>query len=102
MLKPPSPGSIGATVPFPPPPSCSPLSGKSSSNTIIESLPVGSGVGKESTVTGWVKAELVVHAFGPPNMLQAGGIGAPAMVWPHCRLVAGASAPLLGHIGWPV
>ena len=93
---------MGAIVPFPPPPSCSPLSGKSSSNTITESLPVGSGVGSTSTLTAWVKAELVVHAFGPPSMLQAGGIGAPLIVWPQLVLPAVDSWPLVGQVCWLV
>src|SRR5579863_8218653 len=78
---------MGGIVPFPPPPSCSPLSGKSSSNTITDSLPVGSGVGSASTLTGWVKAEVELHALGPPRMLQAAGTGAPPMVWPHVEVV---------------
>src|SRR5579863_1687731 len=98
-LKPPRPGSMGATVPFPPPPSCSPLSGKSSSNTITESLPVGSGVGSTSTLTVWVKAELAEHALGPPSMLQAGGTGAPLMVWPHVPVVE--VPPVLEQTGCP-
>src|ERR1700751_842883 len=100
MLKPPRPGSMGATVPFPPPPSCSPLTGKSSSNTMTESLPVGSDVGSTATVTGWVKAEAVVHAFGPPSMLQAGGIGAPLMVWPHW-LSPGFAPVVVEQLGAP-
>ena len=48
-----------------------------------------------STVTGWVKAELELHAFGPPSMLHAGGMGAPLMVWPHVALLpVVASKPL--------
>src|ERR1700741_2911599 len=83
MLKPPRPGSMGATVPFPPPPSCSPLSGKSSSNTITESLPVGSGVGSAATVTG-AKVAVLVEVHPDTRTLQAAGTGAPLMVWPHC------------------
>src|ERR1700676_4425274 len=85
---------MGGTVPFPPPLSCSPLSGKSSSKTTTESLPVGRGVGSTSTLTGWVNAEVVVHAFVPPRMLQAGGMEAPLMVWPQAVFPAAASAPL--------
>src|ERR1700751_1339935 len=85
---------MGATVPLPPPPSCSPLSGKSSSNTSTESLPVGSGVGSTSTLTGWLKAEADVHAFDPPRMLHAGAMGAPLMVWPHDVSPARASWPV--------
>src|ERR1700756_739268 len=99
MLKLPRPGSMGAIVPAPPPPSCSPLSGKSSSNTITESLPVGSGVGSTSTLTGWVKAEADEQAFDPPSMLQAGGMGAPLMLWPQFVSPPAASAPLVGQTG---
>src|SRR5579863_2924843 len=101
MLKPPRPGSTGAIAPpAPPPPSCSPLSGKSSSNTSTESLPVGSGVGSTSTFTG-LNAEVVVQAFGPPRALQAAGIGAPLIEWPHVPVLpAVASRPL--HDDGPV
>src|SRR3984957_5180206 len=83
ISKPPRPGSMGATVPFPPPPSCSPLSGKSSSNTMTESFAVGSGVGATFSMPGAKAAVLVVQALGPPKRLQAGAIGAPLMVWPQ-------------------
>src|ERR1700741_1296050 len=93
MVKPPRPGLIGATVPPPPPPSCSPFSGKSSSNTITASLPVGSGVGSTSTLTG-AKVDVVVHGVEPPSMLQAGGVWDPPMVWPQIASPACASSPL--------
>src|ERR1700745_4200766 len=100
MLKPPRPGSIGAIVPFPPPPSCSPLSGKSSSNTITLSLPVGSGVGSTSTLTVVLaKRELVLHGVAPPRMLQRGGIEAPLMACTQFTLPAPASAPVEGQTG---
>src|ERR1700722_3702059 len=89
--KPPKPGSMGATVPFPPPPSCSPLRGKSSSNTMTDIFAVGSGVGATFTMTGAKAAVLVVQPLLPPKMLQAGAMGAPLMVWPQAvfRLPSG-------------
>src|ERR1700739_2202891 len=87
MLKPPRPGSLGEITSRPPPASCSPLSGKSSSNTITESFPVGSGVGSVNTVTGAKLNAVVVgvHAFAVVvlRMLQAGGIDAPLWVCPQ-------------------
>src|SRR5258706_9851577 len=52
MLKPPSPGSTGDSTSIPPPASCSPFSGKSSSNTKSDSFAGGSGVDTAYTVTG--------------------------------------------------
>src|SRR5215469_10763795 len=82
ISKPPRPGSMGAIVPLPPPPSCSPLSGKSSSNTNTVSFAVGSGVGNTLMVTA---AKLAVLAGVQPalKMLQAAAICAPLMVWPQ-------------------
>src|SRR5689334_25411941 len=82
ISKPPRPGSRGATTPEPPPPSCSPLSGKSSSNTKTASFAVGSGVGSTFTVTG-AKLAVLVALHPAVKMLQAAGIGAPLMVWPQ-------------------
>src|SRR5580704_3500084 len=106
MLKPPRPGSLGESTSTPPPESCSPFSGKSSSNTITESFPVGSGVGSVSTVTGAKEAVVLVELHPAVKTLQAGGTGAPLIVWPHWitpfELGAG-SAPVVGEQpGWPV
>src|SRR6516225_1921135 len=101
MLKPPRPGSIGATVPFPPPPSCSPLSGKSSSNTITVSLPVGIGVGSTSTLTG-AKAAVLADVHPATRMLHDGGMDAPPMVWPQFGFPATSSPPFAGQLGAPV
>src|SRR2546429_9209846 len=72
VSNPPRPGSLADRTSIPPPASCSPLSGKSSSNTINESLPVGSGVGTTSTVTG-AKAVVLVEVHPATKTLQAGG-----------------------------
>src|SRR5579864_5927070 len=80
MLKLPRPGSLGESTSTPPPASCSPLSGKSSSKTITDSFPVGSGVGSDGMMTG-AKAALEV-AHPAISGLQAEGISAPLMVWP--------------------
>src|SRR5271165_1769052 len=106
MLKPPRPGSMGATVPFPPPPSCSPLSGKSSSNTKTESFPVGSGVGTTFTITGAKAAVLVGVQVADvevlAKMLQAGGIGAPPIVWPQFVFSTPPTiAPAVQSVGAP-
>src|ERR1700758_487744 len=80
MLKPPKPGSLGDNTSIPPPPSCSPLSGKSSSNTNTESFEGGKGLGCTSTVTaGKVPVEL--HVTAGATGTQA--IGAPPMPWPQ-------------------
>ena len=72
--KPPSPGSIA------PLPSCSPFSGKSSSNTNTVSVAVCIGFGCTFTVTG-----ANVHT---PAAVQVGAaIGAPAIVWPQLDTV---------------
>src|ERR1700746_2902691 len=94
ISKPPRPGSLGDRTSIPPPASCSPFSGKSSSNTINESLPVGSGVGSDSTVTG-AKAVVLVEVHPVTKTLQAGGIGAPPMVWPQPR--SPGFAPVVGE-----
>src|SRR5882672_969124 len=78
MLKPPRPGSWGASTSMPPPESCSPLSGKSSSNTNTESFDGGKGLGCTTTFTVAGKAPLVaVHVTDPAAGTQ--GIGAPPM-----------------------
>src|SRR5215469_2252266 len=98
MLKPPRPGSMGAIVAFPPPPSCSPLSGKSSSNTIRESLPVVTGLGSTRTLTG-EKGVVLAELHPVTRTLQAGGIGAPLMPWPQLGSVAlRFSAPVEGQV----
>ena len=82
MLKPPRPGSFGASTSMPPPESCSPLSGKSSSNTNTESFDGGKGLGCTSTFTVAGKAPLVaVHVTDPAAGTQA--IGTPPMPWPQ-------------------
>src|SRR6516164_9318247 len=96
MLKLPSPGSMGAIVPFPPPPSCSPLSGKSSSNTNTVSFAVGSGVGNTLIVTG-AKLAVLAEVHPAVKMLQAAAICAPLMVWPQAVFsVAFAPLPDIG------
>src|SRR5437879_12976290 len=88
--KPPSPGSIA------PLPSCSPFSGKSSSNTYTVSVAVCIGFGCTFTVTG-----ANVHT---PAALQVGAaIGAPAIVWPQLDTVwpvrVWVGAPLDAPVG---
>src|SRR5579862_8322750 len=92
MLKPPSPGSLGDSTSMPPPPSCSPFNGKSSSNTNTESLEGGNGSGCVSTVTGL-----------PPGLNEqvvAGGVivqrsGAPPMPWPQAPGLEAFATPLV-------
>src|SRR3974377_1221061 len=99
MLKPPRPVSLGEITSTPPPASCSPLSGKSSSNTITESFPVGRGVGSDSTVTG-AKAAVLADVHPDRRRWQSGGIAAPAMVWPQWR--SPGFAPFVDEqLGWP-
>src|SRR5437764_15085095 len=52
MLKPPRPGSFCDSTLRPPPPSCSPFSGKSSSNMNTERFEGRNGSGCVSTVSG--------------------------------------------------
>src|SRR5476651_469547 len=82
MLKPPRPGSFGDNTSTPPPPSCSPLSGKSSSNTNTESFEGGKGFGCTTTFTVAGKAPVAaVHTTVPAAGTQA--IGAPPIPWPQ-------------------
>src|SRR5260370_42018239 len=67
MLNPPRPGSLLANTSTPPPESCSPLSGKSSSKTLTESFAVGNGSPCTSTATA----------------VWPGATGSPPMLWPH-------------------
>src|SRR5882672_9731744 len=81
-LKPPRPGSTGASTSMPPPESCSPLSGKSSWNTNSESFDGGKGLGCTTTFTFAGNAPVVaVHTTDPVAGTQA--IGAPPMPWPQ-------------------
>src|ERR1700757_2859310 len=90
MLKPPRPGSTGDSTSSPRPPSCSPFSGKSSSNTNTASFAGGSGVDTEYTVTG-VKAPVVAgHAPVPAAGVQL--LGAPPIPLP------GAAPPVLNGL----
>src|SRR5207248_10884967 len=76
MLKPPRPGSFCDSTLRPPPPSCSPFSGKSSSNMNTESYEGGNGSGCVSTVSGLavvgneqvVAGGVMVHWTGAPLM----------------------------------
>ena len=68
MLKLPRPGSLGDKLSIPPPASCSPLSGWSSSNTNTETLAGGSGIGSTMTFT----------AANVPVQVVAGGAGVQA------------------------
>ncbi len=72
MLKPPSPGSFGDSTSTPPPPSCSPFSGKSSWNTNTDSFDGGYGSGCVNTVTALkahvVAGGVIVHRSGTPPM----------------------------------
>src|ERR1700674_5035781 len=82
MLKPPRPGSLGATTSIPPPLSCSPLSGLSSSNTNTESFAGGNGLRCTTTLTVVGNApEVAVHVTVPAAGTQA--IGAPPIPWPQ-------------------
>src|SRR6267143_1271992 len=86
IWKPPKPASLDAGVLvrppcIGPPASCSPLSGKSSSNTNTESFAGGYGEGSEMTVTG-AHVGVPVQVFAGATGLQAAGIGAPPMPWP--------------------
>src|ERR1700747_1477674 len=81
MLNCPRPGSLLLlTAPVPPPPSCSPFSGKSSSKTNTESFEGGNGVRCDKIVTGAnVPVQVVAFAAG----VQTDGIGAPPMPCPQ-------------------
>src|SRR5256886_13281387 len=72
MLKPPRPGSFCDSTSSPPPPSCSPFSGKSSSNMNTESFEGGNGSGCVSTVSGAATPGTTVPAG---TQLVAGGVG---------------------------
>src|SRR5258708_39595897 len=93
MLKPPRPGSFGDSTSMPPPPSCSPFSGKSSSNTNTDSFDGGYGsgcvrivsglaaVGKEQVVAGGV----IVHRIGAPPMPCPQAVGFVAFATPFVQ-----------------
>src|SRR5579862_5683801 len=96
MLKPPRPGSFGESTSTPPPPSCSPLSGKSSSNTNTDSLEGGNGFGCTITFTLVGKAPvLAVHATLPGAGTQA--IGAPPMPWPQLAVAFPKQPPTFSN-----
>src|SRR5215469_1736710 len=96
MLKPPRPGSCGESTSTPPPPSCSPLSGRSSSNTNTESFEGGKGLGCTSTVTDAGKAPVVaVHVTEPAAGTQA--IGAPPIPWPQLGLGLPKQPPVFSN-----
>src|ERR1700719_2102261 len=80
ILNCPRPGSLGDNVSIPPPPSCSPLSGKSSSNTKTDSFDGGNGVGCANILTAG-KVPVAVHVTAGATGTQA--IGAPPMPWPE-------------------
>src|SRR5882672_8608758 len=81
MLKCPRPGSLGDKTSIPPPPSCSPLSGKSSSYTNTESFEGGNGSGSTRTVMTGGKVPEAVHVTAGATGTQA--IGAPPIPWPQ-------------------
>src|SRR5947207_14634648 len=72
MLKPPRPGSFCDSTFCPPPPSCSPFSGKSSWNTNTESFEGGNGSGCVSTVSGAATPGTTVPGG---TQLVAGAVG---------------------------
>src|SRR4029077_2976190 len=80
MLKPARPGSLGDNTSMPPPPSCSPFSGKSSSNTNTESFEGGNGVRCDKIVTG---AKVPAHVVAGATGVQTAAIGAPPMPCPQ-------------------
>ena len=75
---------MGDSTLVPPPPSCSPFSGKSSWNTNTDSLAGGNGVFCVSTVTAG--AAVGVHVVAGGTGVQPAAIGAPPMPWPDCAL----------------
>src|SRR5882672_4316288 len=79
MLKCPRPGSLGDKTSIPPPPSCSPLSGKSSSYTNTESFEGGNGSGCARIVTDVCPA----------------AIGAPPIPWPQAAGFVACDTPLV-------
>src|SRR4029077_14398934 len=79
ISKPPKPGSLVAMMSIPPPASCSPLSGKSSSNTCTLSFPGGYGLASVSTVTGFQVLVAVFQVTGAPPMLWP-QVGDPAAI----------------------
>src|ERR1039458_2153991 len=91
MLKPPNPGSLGDSTSIPPPPSCSPFSGKASSNTTTDSFAGGYGEGCVSTVTD---PKVPVHVVAGATGVQAAGTGAPPMPWPQVPGFVAVAEPL--------
>src|SRR5260370_38802442 len=89
MLKPPRLGSFGDNTSTPPPPSCSPFGGKSSSNTNTDSFEGGNGSGCVSTVTALkahaVAGGVIVHRIGAPPMPCPQAAGAPAFATPFVQ-----------------
>src|SRR2546423_60423 len=79
MLKPPRPGSFCDSTSSPPPPSCSPFSGKSSSNMNTESFEGGNGSGCVSTVSGAATPGTTVPA-GTPLVAGGGAVQVGAVV----------------------
>src|SRR5438046_9341807 len=92
-LKPPRPGSLGDSTLVPPPPSCSPFSGKSSWNTNTDSLAGGDGVFCGSTVTAGAAVGVQVVAGG--TGVQPAASGAQPVPRHDCALppANGQAAP---------
>src|SRR3981081_428957 len=86
MLKPPSPGSFGDNTSTPPPPSCSPFTGKSSSKTKTDSFDGGNGSGCVSTVTA-LKAHVVA------GVVIVTTTGAPPIPWPQAPALVAWEMP---------
>src|SRR6266699_1709986 len=116
MLKPPIPGSFGDSTSMPPPPSCSPVSGRSSSNTNTDSFEGGKGSGCVSTVRDGYAAPAGTHDVWPVAGVQLtatpltvavqvvlvvgeqdtrAAIGVPPMPWPQAPGLVAAAEPLV-------
>src|SRR5437879_3155595 len=83
-LKPPSPGSFCDSTSMPPPPSCSPFSGKSSWKMNTDSFEGGNGSGCVSTVSGAVTPGTTVPT-GTQLVAGAVGVQVGAVVVPVYR-----------------
>src|SRR5207249_3737530 len=120
-LKPPSPGSFCDSTSMPPPPSCSPFSGKSSWKMNTDSFEGGNGSGCVSTVRDEYAAPAGTHDVWPVAGVQltatpltvavqvvlvvvpdvvveqdtSAAIGVPPMPWPQAPGVLAAAEPFV-------